>query len=179
MPAAEQPGKGVTKTLRIPGRNDLLLHCPDGWDMAIEQSGGGPLIFVRHLGSKDTGLSITVLPGDRPGKPVPVERAREVLEARAKRLLPQLKEATLEYKEIKGESSAGYYCLITYKKPEKGRGPHGTLATVAVGDMLLTCEVAQKFETGPWQKLALDILRTAYQKPADKPATAPTSQPKQ
>jgi hypothetical protein len=103
--------------------------------------------------------------------PAPQRRARTSVENRAKALLPQLKETTLDYKEIKGQQVTGYYCLITHKKPAKGQGPHGALAALAVGDdLLLTCEVAQKFETGPWQKLALDILRTATQKPL--PATA-------
>jgi hypothetical protein len=171
---AADSSTGVTKTIRIPGHNDLMLNVPDGWDLSVQYEGGAPQVFVRKLGSKDTGLSITVQAFAKGGKITPDERARTSVENRAKALLPQLKETTLEYKEIKGKEATGYYCLITHKKAPKGQGPHGTLAAVAVGDdLLLTCDVAQKFETGPWQKLALDILRTATQKPiAPTPATA-------
>ena len=170
---AADSSTGVTKTIRVPGRADLLLNVPEGWDLSVQYEGGNPQVFVRKLGSKDTGLSITVQPFAKGGKITPSERARTSVENRAKALLPQLKETTLEYKEIKGNESIGYYSLITHKQPPKGQGPHGTLAAVAVGDdILLTCEVAQKFETGPWQKLALD-LRTATQKPVSAPATAP------
>ena len=174
---AADSSTGVTKTIRVPGRADLMLNVPEGWDLSVQYEGGTPQVFVRKLGSKDTGLSITVQPFAKGGKITPSDRARTSVENRAKALLPQLKETTLEYKEIKGKESTGYYCLITHKKPAKGQGPHGTLAAVAVGDdILLTCEVAQKFETGPWQKLALDILRTAAQKPVPAtPATAPAT----
>lgn len=174
---AADSSTGVTKTIRVPGRADLLLNVPEGWDLSVQYESGNPQVFARKLGSKDTGLSITVQPYAKGGKITPSERARTSVENRAKALLPQLKETTLEYKEIKGKESTGYYCLITHKKPPaKGQGPHGTLAAVVVGDdLLLTCEVAQKFETGPWQKLALDILRTATQKPVSPATTAPAA----
>jgi hypothetical protein len=173
---AADSSTGVTKTIRVPGHNDLMLNVPEGWDLSVQYEGGGPpQVFVRKLGSKDTGLSITVQAFAKGGKITPNERARASVENRAKALLPQLKETTLEYKEIKGKEATGYYCLITHKKAPKGQGPHGTLAAVAVGDdLLLTCDIAQKFETGPWQKLALDILRTATQKPVSA-ATAPAA----
>jgi hypothetical protein len=176
---AADSSTGVTKTIRVPGHNDLMLNVPDGWDLSVQYEGGAPQVFVRKLGSKDTGLSITVQAFIKGGKITPDERARASVENRAKALLPQLKETTLDYKEIKGPQATGYYCLVTHKKAAKGQGPHGTLAAVAVGDdVLLTCDVAQKFETGPWQKLALDILRTATQKPiVPTPATAPATGP--
>ena len=117
---AADSSTGVTKTIRVPGHNDLLVNVPEGWDLAVQYEGGNPQVFVRKLGSKDTGLSITVQAFAKGGKITPSERARTSVENRAKALLPQLKETKLEYKEIKGKESTGYYCLITHKKPSKG-----------------------------------------------------------
>lgn len=172
-PAANPP-KGPTKTIPVSGHGDLMLTVPEGWDLSYERtSSGPPVIFARKLGSKETGIAITVMPN---AKPVAADKARATLEAHAKTIMPQLKETSLEYKELNGPSAAGFYCLITYRKPpEKGRGVHGTLATVAVGDLLLGCDVAQNYATGPYQKAALEMLRNAYQQPAatDRPDATP------
>jgi hypothetical protein len=170
--------KTPTKTVPVAGHNDLMLTLPEGWDLSYQRSASGPpTIFARKLGSKETGITINVTPIGK-GTPVNADKARAALEARAKVLLPQLKETALEYKELNGSSAAGFYCLITYKKPpEKGRGVHGTLATVAVGDLLLSCDVAQNFTTGPYQKAAIEMLRNAYQQPTPAATTGPTTKP--
>jgi hypothetical protein len=175
---ADAPTKPVTKTIPVTGHNDLMLTVPEGWDLSYQRSASGPpTIFARKLGSKETGITINVTPVGK-GTPVNAEKARAALEARAKVLLPQLKETALEYKELNGSSAAGFYCLITYRKPpEKGRGVHGTLATVAVGDLLLSCDVAQNFTIGPYQKAALEMLRNAFQQPTAAATTGPTSKP--
>lgn len=169
--------KTPTKAVPIAGHGDLMLTLPDGWDLSYQRSASGPpTIFARKLGSKETGITITVLPSGKGN--ATADKARAALEARAKAILPLLKETTLEYKELNGSSAAGSYCLITYKKaPEKGRGVHGTLATVAVGDLLLSCDVAQNFATGPYQKAALEMLRNAFQQPAARATTGPTTRP--
>src|SRR5690349_1014291 len=103
---AADSSTGVTKTIRVPGHNDLMLNVPEGWDLSVQYEGGAPQVFVRKLGSKDTGLSISVQPFAKGGKVTPSERARTSVENRAKALLPQLKETTLEYKEIKGPEAS-------------------------------------------------------------------------
>src|SRR5258706_6394414 len=83
---AADSSTGVTKTIRVPGHNDLMLNVPDGWDLSVQYEGAAPQVFVRKLGSKDTGLSITVQAFAKSGKITADERARASVENRAKGL---------------------------------------------------------------------------------------------
>ncbi|HEX8916573.1 MAG TPA: hypothetical protein VF796_29755 [Humisphaera sp.] len=176
-PATQPAGKPGT-AFAVPGHGALELNVPAGWKAEIVQPPGlPPTIRVEMPGPKGFSLQMTALPprGD-PAFNAP-ERLKQIAERQGQRVLSGSVEKELAVQTVKGEQATACLYTLTDKAPNPGAFEYMTSGVVGVGDLLIPVTFLHHQKDTPERTAAIEMLRTARQRPADPPAAELRARP--
>ena len=160
-----QPAAAAPTAFSLGQWGVIAFDLPGGWTARWqdEKAEGGPAIRVQP--PSDEPFSLLMTPGPHPGDTKAIEqKARDVVEATAKKLQEVAVEKRLRLQDIQGKGMRGYYVSVTDKTvttPTAEDFKYMDQGIAVVGRLMLTFTSLTNVADGKERAQALDIVRSA------------------
>lgn len=155
------PASIVRANYRIPQQAILKLDLPPSWGDEVQQRSGLARMVLKFdpVPAGSAFMFISVLcPKEELSDTETKRRIRVLLEDGGRKLLPQSVEPSIELREFKGRSSAGYCFTLTDKAPKPGEYKYMTQGGYAAGKLILMFELMFNDKDSGVSNLALEMV---------------------
>jgi hypothetical protein len=169
-------GTPAERTFDVPGRGQLVLAVPEGWQVETRAEEGRPWrrITLRPRAGDAFSVQLTPAfdPDDRLVSDVPPDLVRSIAQESLQKLAPQSVEKDLALEKLGGPLT-GWRFTATDAAPGPGEWTHVTAGVAALGPFALAFTILTSGEDTPERAQALETIRGARWVPPPRPRLDP------
>lgn len=151
----------------LPGRDDLVIDVPAGWQAQVRrpQAALPPTVALSGAGTSSFQVLITPIWPQGTAPAPTANDVRVLVQGAAGQARSRAVETELPLKDLMASGKSGYYFSATDRQPEPGGYKYLTQGAVTVNELRVTFTVLVNGQAQPTTDLALELLRSMRRAP--------------